>query len=821
MKKFFNFLLEKLANLYQYIIGSFNKTSPELTLSKEEFHPNGKYLEITLKNKHLLGYKELASCVYNTIFNLESFKNFGDSKIMIISAYNDETEFNYHPNILINNSTTFENYYSAIKEFISDREYSYGASVVFVLTVRIWNVDNLKNRKIKVTKDAVNKISFNIVKRQYSTSARYTIKPLTRKFKEKSFATVDIETVEINGIQVPLLIGICSQEVKQFLLDKDLLKINLQDALNKLWLDFFNYLENSGISIVFAHNLGGFDGYFIYKGLLDINYPNVETVVDQHNNFILIKYGNIVFKDSYRIFPVSLNELCYNFGIKGKLSQYLDIFNQVNILEDINNLNKLIDYNAQDCSALFNALQKAQSSYYSLYSVDITTIVSTSSLALKIFRTKYQETNIPILKKSMDSFIRKSYFGGATDIYLNKVEDIKYFDVNSLYPFAMTQGMPLNPVKVDKVIDLDNFFGFVKVDVYCPSTVERPLLPTKYKGKTIFPTGMWSGTYFSEELKAIKKLIPEYEFITHEGYSCDKVDLFSNYVNTLYKVKSEAEGSERWIAKLLLNCLYGTFGRSNKTTSCIRADAKDLPYYMATQVVTSTIKISENTFILIVQNNTENNLLSDLNTYISSDFPMASSQTVVKSNVAIAAAITAYARIVMMPFKLDPSCAYSDTDSVFSKDILKLIKLGKELGLFKDELDGKVIKEAIFLDIKQYGYTYNDSGKLVEKSVFAGAARDSISFKDIERLQQGATLELDVKTRFFKSLANLTIKVKTVRNSISYKPSKKLVGNKYLPINIQETSNQNRGLNLLLRNISKLYKKILARAVLKGKIKNK
>ena len=97
-------------------------------------------------------------------------------------------------------------------------------------------------------------------------------------------------------------------------------------------LDFFNYLENSGISIVFAHNLGGFDGYFIYKGLLDLNYPNVETVVDQHNNFILIKYGNIVFKDSYRIFPVSLNELCYNFGIQGKLSQYLDIFNQVNIL---------------------------------------------------------------------------------------------------------------------------------------------------------------------------------------------------------------------------------------------------------------------------------------------------------------------------------------------------------------------------------------------------------------------------------------------------------------------------------------------------------
>ena len=137
----------------------------------------------------------------------------------------------------------------------------------------------------------------------------------------------------------------------------------------------------------------------------------------------------------------------------------------------------------------------------------------------------------------MDSFIRKSYFGGATDIYLNKVEDIKYFAVNSLYPFAMTQGMPLNPVKVDKVIDLDNFFGFVKVDVYCPSTVERPLLPTKYKGKTIFPTGMWSGIYFSEELKFASK--NGYKIEVYKGYTFNKVSNgFDEFIDHFYKIKA-------------------------------------------------------------------------------------------------------------------------------------------------------------------------------------------------------------------------------------------------------------------------------------------
>ncbi len=72
-----------------------------------------------------------------------------------------------------------------------------------------------------------------------------------------------------------------------------------------------------------------------------------------------------------------------------------------------------------------------------------------------------------------------------------------------------------------------------------------------------------------------KNLIPEYQFIIKGGYSCEKVDIFSDYVNTLYKVKAESKGAKRWIAKLLLNCLYGGFGRSNNTTSCIVVNAKE------------------------------------------------------------------------------------------------------------------------------------------------------------------------------------------------------------------------------------------------------
>lgn len=65
--------------------------------------------------------------------------------------------------------------------------------------------------------------------------------------------------------------------------------------------------------------------------------------------------------------------------------------------------------------------------------------------------------------------------------------------------------------------------------------IKITLLPCKYKGKTIFPTGNWSGTYLSEELKAV--LPHGYQFKFIEGYEFNKIDLFTDYVNHFYDKK--------------------------------------------------------------------------------------------------------------------------------------------------------------------------------------------------------------------------------------------------------------------------------------------
>ena len=113
---------------------------------------------------------------------------------------------------------------------------------------------------------------------------------------------------------------------------------------------------------------------------------------------------------------------------------------------------------------------------------------------MKIFRKKNLKINIPILKRIDDTFVRKAYFGGATDYYQLKTTNLYYYDVNSLYPFAMMKPMPFKLIrkiifKSNSGFNLDEFCGYLKVEVTCPKDIKVPVLPCKFHGQTIFPTG--------------------------------------------------------------------------------------------------------------------------------------------------------------------------------------------------------------------------------------------------------------------------------------------------------------------------------------------
>jgi DNA polymerase type B, organellar and viral len=210
-----------------------------------------------------------------------------------------------------------------------------------------------------------------------------------------------------------------------------------------------------------------------------------------------------------------------------KSTVYNSKFNNLELFNNPSLLQEFIKYSLQDAKALYEALFYAQIIYFTKFQVDIESIYSTATLSLKIYRTKFQEDPIFILPSNIDNFIRNSYYGGGTDVYKAYGKNLHYYDVNSLYPYAMLNPMPYNLIKIHNNMDnikLENFFGFIEVEVLCPTNMERPVLPFHLKGKTIYPVGTWKGVYFSEELKAVVKI--GYQFKLIKGYEFSKEYLF-------------------------------------------------------------------------------------------------------------------------------------------------------------------------------------------------------------------------------------------------------------------------------------------------------
>nr|UEX92951.1 hypothetical protein [Marasmius crinis-equi] len=336
----------------------------------------------------------------------------------------------------------------------------------------------------------------------------------------------------------------------------------------------------------------------------------------------------------------------------------------------------------------------------------------------------------------------------------------------------MLKDMPfeiLNWHKDLSKVKLEDFFGFCEVKVYCPKDIVKPLLPHKHNNETIFPTGGWKGYYFSEELKAV--LPYGYKFKLIKGYEFSKINLFKDYVDHFYYKKKNAKSdSERLIAKMHLNQLYGIFGRKQELLETKNVYNKDLIQYVSTRIIKNIIEINDNITTLIFVNNINKDILSELDKDLELDLSNSKINSTVKSNVAIAAAVTSYARIHMIQFKLDDNVVYTDTDSIFTKKILDEVFLGKELGLMKDELSGQIINEGYFLGIKQYGYYYHDkNNNRIEKSVFAGVPRDSISFEEIKEVFKGETIVKNIPTRFYRSFSNLKMTISDTHLTIKIK----------------------------------------------------
>lgn len=311
------------------------------------------------------------------------------------------------------------------------------------------------------------------------------------------------------------------------------------------------------------------------------------------------------------------------------------------------------------------------------------------------------ESVFPQISLQLDSFIRRSYFGGI--VYKNSelVDSLEgeicglVYDVNSLYPSVMRArllpyGFPLsfngdyNKSDIDKK-EYPLYFQEIRVKKF---HIKHGFIPNIQ----IRNSQNFNGTVYAKSNKYIDfdglEKYEECNFVFSniqleyflKSYDVEGLDyirgiafkgsygIFDRYIDTFMEMKKNGKGAVRATAKLFLNSLYGKFGMNPIKEEKI-------------------IDYQENTFSTISTDNDGNKLdYLDKGVFI-----------------AMASFITSYAREVLLTSieKVYDRFLYCDTDSIHitGYDIPNIVIHDKNLGAWK--LEGKFTK-AKYIGAKRY-----------------------------------------------------------------------------------------------------------------------
>lgn len=368
------------------------------------------------------------------------------------------------------------------------------------------------------------------------------------------------------------------------------------EDVSKFWYgnnidDFFEWCRKNENPSLWFHNLK-FDGIYILNWLFDNGFKWVEkedigdntftTLITDMGQFYQItvyfkhskKYcRKVTFFDSLKILNFSVEKIAEDFDLPiRKLSIDYDKPRPVGYIIQPDE----VDYIRNDVEIMARALQ-----FMFLEGQTKMTIASDAMKSLKEtiigFRKKF-----PVLPKEVDAEIRKSYRGGFT--YVNETWQGKevgkgiILDVNSLYPYCMTQELPFGePVFFEGEYQDDPTHPLYVQSLTCafelkpgkiPSIQLKnnlSFMPNEYvkssKGKvvTLYLT--------SVDLQLFKDHYNFWGVAWNGGFKFMKCKgIFDKYVQmwTAEKIKAGKEGnkSKRQLAKLMLNSSYGRLSLS-------------------------------------------------------------------------------------------------------------------------------------------------------------------------------------------------------------------------------------------------------------------
>lgn len=482
-----------------------------------------------------------------------------------------------------------------------------------------------------------------------------------------------------------------------------------------------NYFIDSDIQFWYAHNGGVYDIKYLLPELKENHFIRYTLI---HNSLNLkeyessrdrtrknrdgsvheyVEYQNCRFelRDSFLLLHDSLENLS---GVEGFDTEHKKL--PYDDYEEHKDKKLLLEYATNDLLALYEVLTAFKDE---LLNDDHPRLYMTAAAtAMNVFKKSYGGAGW--LKSIGDNheIYRNGYYGGRCEVVRRYGQNLHYYDINSLYPSVMlTEQYPLGE-SVFVRERVPETLGYYKVKAYAPEGLHIPVLPFRDESKKLlFPTGTFEGWYYSPELDLAEKM--GYVIEVQGGYAWfDTANPFVDYIEHYYDIKQHSTGAKRYLAKLMLNSLYGKFAQ--RTEGIKLLDAK-------------SITVDDLAVRDIYSYPNEPDILYE-KAPLFGDF--------IRPH--ISGFITSYGRCLLYKYFQEVGhrhVYYYDTDSLVTDVHIRTSEIGKDIGQMKLEDE---IQEGIFLLPKVYAYV-NNKDKVIIKA--KGLSVKDLSYRDLERALNG------------------------------------------------------------------------------------
>ena len=451
-----------------------------------------------------------------------------------------------------------------------------------------------------------------------------------------------------------------------------------------------------------------------FSTILPIKLININQIYKNYNNFLVIKrLHNFYFSNSQQS---KYTDIIWHKKIKNIKMNYKSLGNIMLVKQNLNYQNFIFKI------AIF---------LYYQYKLNLQNILSLSDLSFKIFRKNFLNEKFKIVKSNLinDNFIRKSYFGGFTELFRPHSTKNYFYDINSQYPYAMLKKMPAGKGKwVEKknFINIKKIFGFFDVEIEPQGKLFAPILPFRHLFSIITPLGKWRGVYFSKEIELALKL--NYKIKVYKGLKFKKQKFFYNYINHFYNLKNLSSKNSIifHLSKLLLVSLYGRFGMKHfyeKFT--IIKNKEELNFFIKNYKI-CYFKLLNKKSVLIKYIDSKINIKTPPLTFDLKNFQFYQFKN---TAVHVSSAITVFSRLHFYKIKkiVNGSLVYTDTDSIFTQKPLNINTQKNKIGYLKRLVHvNYVIKKSFFPTVSFFGFLININKKFIKRYI---NAKGSSSYK--------------------------------------------------------------------------------------------